>query len=722
MRFTGSSQQNDAQSRTAIAAFLDALLERHGAEIRAPGGSMRWMTFPVREALVAGIWVVVAKFAERYAWPLETPEQALTALAKVERYLTLSLILWYPITRDAVRIFEAQVLRATTARLGHAPAGTAVLALECWQLAVAQFFADLAKRTSRHLAELKELAERIETRNMVARGTAKLLHDDEVFDSARLTPEFIFTLYDVERVRKEHPLDMERTLGDRAILPEGMDTAVAPEWYIAHVQQLPRKLRRAERLRRALALLPYRLRNVPNDAHTNVQISIEETWVNTQLLLAALDAPDAEHVDASVVAHATAVVRELDSAMLIERFFTRMCARGATIPSAARRTLERFLQYRVASLAQWGDVLDDHQLGAAFIRVDAVAVDAITPDDAREIACGYAIAIVERASARGDDAYDAFVRTVTERIPWERCVVGDIEQMLVAHIVSAAAVADAVPRMPEDIRSRVLELLRIEALERPKLQEHLHAIGLVQRTVDESIADMDQLTDAQAEEFLLRIITHAEDRVVEDLLDPAKCIACALRLPPDAFRAVFDAREHREHIVILIFDRLTTERTKWITGVPRRDLRMFRERLGEDAWVRFTLAAVLRQRVYDMEDYASNPDEFVVLLRDEGQHALPWWAELRYHRRVRQLLGQTPEALTRALRAYPEDAMYRWLFGANDAQVATFIAQRDAYHARMEAEGLMPKPKRMKRAIRQTKHRSCVRTPSKQRTRTPACT
>ncbi len=315
-------------STSVFGRFISALMEEHGQQQRIAISSML-IAFPILEAVAAGLAIVCQKVAAKLQISLTTESGWRDVSDRINRVISLALMVEYETPENAAKAFsEAVVLPILHAQRPREVQGLYQLFFN----SSAQFFADRMSNATRIRRELESLYAAFEKGNDF--GNLSVLDDTHVED----------------------------TLGIVSYLnpAERMETEEAG-WQVRRIQELITEVPRHLVTQQALRSLPLHFNRIPEEAIGEYR-SIQPAWINTQLLLAALEAPsDDGHLQADDYSTAVARLHAASNDEMIKHFSERMRARGFKgLPSAQEEALKSVLveqleRLRFPSNAQLGN-------------------------------------------------------------------------------------------------------------------------------------------------------------------------------------------------------------------------------------------------------------------------------------------------------------------------------------------------------------------------------
>lgn len=278
---------------TYLSAFLREL-ERHlnpQPRVTQELGGIVWQGIPATRIVADGVWPIMIKVAEKIETSLSTERDAVKTVAPVvDRILTVGLFLRHRDPDQAAHACAEIVIRA----LANAKPVDGLVPHALWTKPVAQFFAQ-AFLQGREFGEamMAEATERSKENGYAGKWPASMSrHDTVALVELAEVRDTAAALAACTSFHKGVMIDEHGTLGS---IRHGFTPSLKECWPFLGV---PKQLVERRLAQHVCAKLPCHLDRLPGDAiGTEYAITIEHGWINTQILLAALDAPFREYLD-----------------------------------------------------------------------------------------------------------------------------------------------------------------------------------------------------------------------------------------------------------------------------------------------------------------------------------------------------------------------------------------------------------------------------------------
>ena len=414
-------------------SWMELLQRRLGDDVETMSGT--FTRFPLATVVIDGLLIVHRALAQRYEHLLTSADQVLSEMSPyVNRLVNTGLVLRYGTLKEAADAFEREVMEPIL----HGDLTWAVLA--------AKYFAALVK-TAREASEQLDRIERdVEA---IERSEARLagaqLLDSEV-------------LHTLSRYARDLAFRPSRIAGRGSAAQSD-----ASEAFVAEI--IKKKLVMMEDIQvrvRLMLALPFDLRPVREQVlligRGTTRASVEQHWLETQLWLTLLDAP---------VSQQLLKYRELVLALsrregvsddaLVERFFERMIARGATLSASDRDALEARLHHRlIPQLRRRPIQVSNKEAYELFLDVslddlvatEEMALEALT-GDARQIMVG----LEAQALNNPDGLYEGLL----DRVNWEELNFKQIRDLVVRGMVKLSHLVDRFSLLDKGVIKRLAQ-------------------------------------------------------------------------------------------------------------------------------------------------------------------------------------------------------------------------------------------------------------------------
>lgn len=550
-------------------AQFTALLHEQQSVLEATTmqGSVHWSDLPIERLLADGLWPVILRAAEKMGQQARTAQQILEVAQRLDRFINVGLLVRYATIADAAQAFTTEVVQPVEARIGTMGVDGATPLTNLWQIPTAQFLAGLVRAAQ-------------EWRDGLARTLAEIERDD----AADVVRAITVVGWDFKA------LDMSKFV---AALDFTSSESLSDSWY-AVIPEYPAyaaRLRERQLLFRALL---YHVDRLPDGVYYGVAPTIAETWLRTQLLLAAANLPDREHITSGEYARAIRALRKRGVEAVVSRFAERMKLRA---PKLSGTTLERVsAEARVVAgrLITWGEILTDTAVSELFVLVKPEEVT-LSHIEAMGVATG-ASQIVDASAGLTED----YLRThIFPQIGWAEITQEEVCDLCHARVMPIALVAAGVAKMPAVARRQAIRWM----LEHKCLDEAAVGVLLDAGALDMTpafVAEMAGLIPSVHLERYLPNLLHemARSEKVRRQISEHALVAMLRKLSDVAIEMLFaDPRlrlELAQHVVSLV-NEAAIERVPMKDAVAQR--KRLRKIIGEDRWCRFVFANDILSRV-----------------------------------------------------------------------------------------------------------------------------
>jgi hypothetical protein len=681
-------QQRSLDAMYPFQAFLWHLQQFIGAqqpEIRSFDGGI-WSTVPLERIIAEGLWPVLLRLAQKHQWPIATTQQAEQVASRLDQWLDAALIVAHGTSKNAARVFQQEVLHGIT-RHSMSVSETAVVLPETWIRPVAQFFAEALKKYSAFYEEIRAYEHELFTNS----PETHLISTSHVFTS-------------INNLHKIDPLGQAQVLGGR-VRNDRVTGFIPPTWYTQRLTRLHKDVRRAVAWCRALGELPSKI----EDKHYG-NMNPRELWLKAQVCLALVDAPTHQNaVEPEQYLESLTALKSMSNEEAIDRLMRRLAQRGHRPTAVARRLihiaidawLTQEARLRSLELTPWleDDLLIQfhvsHWRNMDIDRLDRVTRNSIID---RRIGSSQELEGIALGMNWAEMSYRRFREIVTDRdIPW-------------------TSLATHLPLLPENIRKRAADLVEDTLMKEE--DDHPVAIQALFRVphITLSVAFFQRFVEMIPEDQLIRrydeLLRRLSDRESgssqERVLNSAPyaiVFETGARSGTPSLKQWFRSGANRRFFTQYIY----RERFEGLASKTpaARNIRRFREVLGEETWDKVLLARTYITRQEMASSLPTQKDaELDIVLQ-------PWGAESFYGQslddRVERILCASKERLEQRAQTWGEYNIFRW-FHAGEPDIA---AKWKMYQEQLSAWGESPQKK--KRAV--TRQPSRAQAARKQRAR-----
>jgi len=668
---TGSNIGGNVTTALVIRPQAEKNIEIHSET--AFGQFIEWLTIrntknaPIEEMIAAGMWVVMLSAGKKLGINVATEAQIEDVSSRVDRVINVGLRRKYGKNMfKAARAFEKEVLRTVerACKLGFRPGmnvspttwrhfangnveamrrelngqpvtQTGTL-LSLVQIPAALFLMELMREAEELKGQLNRLA-------------TKVVNNDHVSKYVALTGIHSLDNTDI----MVSILSLEVT-GDRLI-----------QTTVDDILTESNRLQEALTEQRHLKVLPFR----PQDYQDVDGVVIKESWLNTQIYLAAGNVPDGQIFSAKKhwVTCATAL-NSLPTEEVARRFMARMKVRGLNCDKETHEWLTAYVIKQIKPLQGAKDslVLDTGKARTLIIDVEPENLH-VEEDDALKAATG-AESQVEYSQNHQSKANDArLMKAINAAINWEEIDVEQIERMLTAETLDIEYIAKGICLMGEKHRAEAVNLL----LQNPEMTAKAAETLFEQQVIELTPAIANQLRHLVSKtryaealnNWLLALSQPGQDEKAEKILIRGVITALCYVGSKTAKQVVQDIT-YRQTVVEKLVYSTAIQAARDDVGIPLVEAQAFTSLLGKDR-TKFVLAREVINRVDSYQ--AKNSAEL-----DRTGYSPPW-AEINtpdFGCFAQHALEKfEPETVQRFLKKHPEDEVFRWLYEA-DPKVA----------------------------------------------------
>ncbi len=649
---------------TVFQMFLQAL--NPSTEDEPVRFGVAWADLLLEDIVLFGTWPIFERVAQRLGSPLSSLTQATDEVApRAQRLIDAGLLRTYASPADAATAFRETVLSPLDAALQAAARGGEVPSFRALAMPLSFAFFAKAFAAGKALAdELEGLVQRVVRQNVGEAGVF-LVPEYATGTTANAFVQYLKILTDQAHVpfpfeAKENTLDWAAARG-------------------TFEEELLR-LRKMLRLQAALRDLPTRLGDLLRTVFDPIEFrsahySIADEWLNTQLLLAAVDGEDAEHVYEHERVPMQEAAYALTDEVLLERLKRRLRARGwaPSLPHEAL-VLERARENLVRSRAN--RYRSGFELWHVIARLDVDALIRLEGATQLVTSSHYYDAAIRRA-------LDKQRRSAADAVDWPSLDGFQVEDLIGGARLPIAEIVKRFPLLRPSVREACLPKLRAAVGRNRRAYSALVRLGYVRLEVSELITEEAFLT----RRTLLRAVRLAlHDRAVPgnawmDLLFLLR--ARGLR---KSVRALLARPELRREMVDLFMNACAHD---WDCG--RFNQSKLRALFGKVLWRRYLFACEIWARIRTFEEVGRGRR----LQIDDAYGNHRWnrircsdpessFAAIAYDRALEIEEGDFP----RVLRVYSERRSFFWLY-ANEPDVEArwraYVRGREAYFPMLEA-------------------------------------
>lgn len=560
------------EATSPFGAWMEILRRRLGDDEETLEGT--FSAFPLVSVLVDGLLLVCRSVASRHEFALTSADQArLEVLPYVNRLVNTGLVLAHPSIEAAADAFEQRVILPVL----HGN--------KDWAMLCAKYFAALVK-TAR---EAGERLARFERDLMEFERTEARLAGAQLLESEQL-----------------HMLAGDAELlafSDRAHRTGGawMD---ASELFVAErIVKALATMADLQARRDAVLALPFDLRPLRKEveliARGSTNAFVEQQWLETQLWLALLNAPPSvQHITYPELVSALPMRGGVSDDELVERFFVRMQARGASFSAEARTVLERRVRQRtIPRLRGRPATVSTKEANEIFLRVsidDLVATHEIAFDalvgDARRITELMEHAAIDRVGGPLEEG--ELYEGLLDRVDWSILSFKQIRDLLTRGKVQPSQILERFDQMNMDVLRKLARwLLKTDRLT-------LNAATLFEHNMMLEV-DMKfflahtEITPLSLRAELFRSVLYGFETHNADVARTThvKLVDVMASVPALELRAIADEENERERFIAFVDNLATSADVK-----AHEKVEAMRDALGFEAFARLVLAEEVRMR------------------------------------------------------------------------------------------------------------------------------
>lgn len=612
------------EPQTPFHAFMNALLSTRTAQVTTMAGAALWSAFPVEQAVADGLWPVMLKAAQKADAKLYTELQVGAFAPIVDRLLSAGIMLAYDGPEEAASAFIRDIVDPA---IDGMSAGE--VSVRPWMKPATQFFARLVRTALEYGTEMDAMFRRFEE--------DKRIIDHPVFDT--------YLDASIRYVPGE--------LGLRS--DSGMD--VAYHLLRRDRDSLVRKMADLAAFRK----IPLLKRGMPKDAYLQA-VSLEEGWMNTQLLRAAAGLPDSDFLESHEYAKCRKAFGKRTADDLARLLIERIERRGAHLTPSDRETLRGIALERCGQLSSWPAMLDPSTARMLSLMVTS-RIAHMTQSEALETAM----------DDEGLSDRHLLDRTgVAKTVPWKTVSAADFARIISARFLTRDQIVAGIKKAPKRRRKDLVDVLLRSDLADVALAASLARDGLV--TIDAPfIEEFPRLVPSDA------VVKHLP--MLLDHLGLEDRIGFVLRMEDATARELFSRPDMR----LRLFDGFIVEA---VEGIFPSDatFKALREKIGSADWFLYVLASDVTLRE---ETFA----EFAERTHDGKDSPLLPWAKILDEPSVEANILCRRLDLDRATASglvskWPEEKLLAWLLETDDGRderLRRFVENRDRYFRDLEA-------------------------------------
>lgn len=344
-RIVPPTSEATAASETYFSAFLRAL--EHDLNPYPPvaqhGHSVLWQGIPATRMVADGLWPIMIKIAEKLDISLTTEQETTRVVSPVaNRILTAGLFLRHGEPEAAAKAC-AEIIRLA---LSQTKAENTLAPHALWTRGIAQFFAHAVTHARQFSENLLTDASALVKGNTYTKKRHSSMRNEEVMVFVNLKD----LAESVANIAACTSFKASVTLLEETPLPAIKEGVTPSLDYCRTFLQIPARLAERKLAHRVCMKLPCHLERLPGDAvGTEAWSTIEYGWLNTQILLAAVEAPYRDYLDSQEETEtALKWLVQSGSQKVIEKTLTRLYARG--LPTLTQEE-QGWLSSRLVSLA-----------------------------------------------------------------------------------------------------------------------------------------------------------------------------------------------------------------------------------------------------------------------------------------------------------------------------------------------------------------------------------
>lgn len=667
-------QQDQEETGTPFKRFMSALLSRQAQKATTMAGSAEWGNMPIEEVVAYGLWAVMLRVSEIYHLSMETEEQIINVVApRVDRLLNAGLTLAYQTGDQAADAFTSHMSYALADAMQELPVGQQTSFQDLVQLPAAQFFAGLVKRMLDLMRKVERLVDQVhESNTMTDPDDLNRSSITYVDDSGTAIFE---RMVDILNSGASHWAGTTKEID--------MESCKVYDLVSVAIEQLESTLNKLRIMHR----IPLKLSGVPEEALPRIA-SIERCWLNTQLVLAAIDAPDRDYVEMAEFEAGIKAMKAMDGKQLAGKFAKRMRARGVFPKSETERLLISLALGRVPELRRRLAMIDAFNVIDFFINVQVNKLK-ITRRNALQIAGGDFM--VEEAFPLDASSAAEVSEKLARQISWRRVDLKTFRSFVDQGVLTNEYLIEGLAKMNAKLRESALQILLEERDVDGALLGPLLAGGSIKLTLPLLGHYLDRAPADKLLEHFKSFLLALLERTGGERFDASlvqRLIRNTLRLAVGEARKLFARPELREGIRHLITEELADPYDQRGNSISNEELRKFIDHIGRETFHRYVLTSevVMREDIYGGGRWLDQDEEMRKI-------RIAPWAELataKYPHIIVPLPGvlrAKKEEVQKILDALGEDEVYRWYYAAHKdvaKRLAAFRKARAAYYQRWE--------------------------------------
>lgn len=635
-----------SKRRTIFEFLLETLHTLPFAEREITNGEIEATGLPLREMFADGLFLVLLRSAELGKISLHSHREVARVALRVDRLLTAGIALTYASPAAAAQAFSDAVTSEVTARVATLSKNTLHAARSCWQDASARFIATLIKTARLFGEHLATLRTQLHKNNATGPCSLDYLRLDTDEDDSQLIIQSLDLREDV--------------LFDAPTIT----TLRATEQYL---------LGRNAKIK-ALKTLPLRCGDLPNDiAIASSGWSIKTTWINTQLLLAAGNLPDAEHLEEDEYAVTMDVLMQAKTEDIVTAFLKRMRARKWKPDTQSEACIKTIAEKGIKHLRSLKNKrIDEYVTAECFIHLFSGNV-ALSPEVALHI-------VTTGGSVTGEIDTDAVsTKALIAQIDWNTVTARDISAIMQQRRLSPLDLMTGILKMPRQRRaSAVTALVTSDHVNGPFLDRATMTRLVEERLVvpsEELFRDHPHIIPvAFAKREMKRLVRAPRGILPLAQVEPHYIVSLAIALGNETEDILLTRGARYEAVMRIdseIIDRVHQEHS----CVTREEEACFRKLFSEEAWNLIVLSGHLISLAASYKDTHRHDEEKIS----------PWGSpsSSRYEEDIlKEKLGKTPSPSL--YKTFTETRVFHWLYAGTPhlaKQWHAYTKTRDAYYA-----------------------------------------
>lgn len=617
--------------------FLSELLKRKGSEQTTDLGCSVWSSPPVEDIVTDGLWAVMLSLSKKYNLALATEYQVLEQMGPIVDEMLSQAFSISGNMEALADSFEKEVLASVKNNIRSQKEESEILPQNLWQLSAAQFFARQIANYREYLKKAIHDASNLSKANIADR-------DGQITFVTRLQFSDANEISKLKRCLLFMENPSYQGFGDFKADAKGISVT------LDHISQARRDLADIYLLRK----LPFRLQNLPSEddpqhfdkSVDKLNTSISETWVNTQIILAALNADLwKEYVDEKEFIDGIVLTKKLTPEKLLDQ------------------TVERFKKR--------GMRLDETELNELHLLIKS-NISAIRSEDFR-------MEMMEDTFYVTSRFFLALRRDVApvlsfESVEWKRLSLADLKKMIINEDLTPFMFAKGICLMKEKLQKKAAALLMANSI-------FIGLEGLILLCEHDLInfdngvlrKNIDRLPKEWLKKHVFELLEN-DDSTREDV---GTFIRAINLFDVQNAKEILNRPERRSILLNIVF-KISSTYDRSAEKLSDREFENFVERIGKDTWQKLLLADQVLMRC----------DDYGKPIGEEDIELVPW-QEMADDQDLQVLMGDiNRDELQRIIAANPEDEIFKWV-NEGDAdlksRLAKFRKDRADYYVRLAA-------------------------------------